>query len=383
MRILLFLLLAPAFLTAQQEIQFHTGAWADALAKAKTENKLIFLDAYAAWCGPCKMMARQTFTDASVAQYYNANFVNAKIDMEKGEGPDLAQRYEVQAYPTLLFVDGNGTVVHRALGFHNKDQFLELGRAANDPAKNQRGLEQRYAAGDRTPELMQALLASKAAANDPNVSAIATEYLKTQTDWTSAANMEIILLYANDPASAPFDYFLQNRAKFTDAYGEEAVVGKSQTALGLYLRDNPEAPMAEVQQMIGKLIPGEEGEKLSVYYPVVFYQQTGDVDKYAEAAVAYFDRYPPDNWSELNEMAWGFYENVDDRAMLEKALEWAKKSVSMEANYYNTDTLAALYAKLGKKKLAIKHAKKAIELAKKSGDDASATEQLLAQLKGK
>lgn len=380
MRILLFLLLVPAFLTAQ-EIQFHAGSWAEALAKAKTENKLIFLDAYAAWCGPCKMMARQTFTDPGVAQYFNANFVNAKIDMEKGEGPELAQQFGVEAYPTLLFVDGEGTVVHRALGFHNKDQFLELGRAANDPAKNQHGLERRYAGGDRTPELMQALLASKAAANDPNVSPIATEYLKTQTDWTSAVNMEILLLYANDPTSAPFDYFLQNRDKFTEAFGEEAVVNKSQTALGQYLMNRQDAPMSEVQAVIRKLVPGAEGEKLATYYPVLFYLQNGETAQYAQAAVRYFDRYPAENWSELNEMAWSFYENVDDPKMLEKALEWAKKSVAMEANYYNTDTLAALYAKLGKKKLAIKNAKKAIELAKKAGEDYSATQQLLDSLK--
>ena len=377
------LLLASAGLLSAQSIAFENSAWADILAKAKKENKLIFLDAYAAWCGPCKMMAKQTFTDAEVAKFYNASFVNAKIDMEKGEGPDLAEQFQVQAYPTLLFVDAEGGVVHRALGYHDAAQFIELGRAANDPAKNQRGLDQRYARGDRDPQFLTEYLAAKAASSDPNVGQIAAEYLATQKDWGTPANMEIILQYANDPASKPFEYFLDNRAKFTEAYGEEAVQNKGFAAIGTHLENNPDAPMAQTQTMIRKILGGAEGDKMAAYYPVMFYQQTGDMAQYATAAVAFFTQFPPDNWSELNEMAWSFYENVDDKKMLEQALEWAKKSVALEANYYNTDTLAALYYKLGNKKQALKHAKKAIELAKKSDADYSATEELIEKIKAK
>lgn len=381
--LLTLLLLASASFLSAQGIAFEHTTWADILAKAKKENKLVFLDAYTSWCGPCKMMAKQTFTDAEVAKYFNASFVNAKIDMEKGEGPDLATRYDVQAYPTLIFVDGDGAVVHRALGYHDAAQFVALGQAANDPAKSQRGLDQRYARGDRDPEFLVAYLAAKSAANDPNVGQIAADYLATQTNWGTKENMEIILNYANDPAGKPFEYFLTNKAKFTEMFGEEAVTNKGFMAIGTYIEQNPDAPMAETQALIRRIIGGAEGDKMAAYYPVMYYQNTGDVALYAAAAVAYFNQFPPDNWSELNEMAWSFYENVDDKKMLEQALEWAKKSVALEANYYNTDTLAALYYKLGNKKQALKHAKQAIELAKKSDTDYSGTEQLIEKIKAK
>ncbi|MEO6037436.1 MAG: thioredoxin family protein [Saprospiraceae bacterium] len=377
MRIFFFCLLSLPIAMSAQGIQFEHSSWEALLAKAKADQKLIFLDAYAAWCGPCKMMSNQTFTDKEVGKFYNASFVNAKIDMEKGEGPQLASRYRVEAYPTLLFVDGEGNVVHRALGYHDVAQFIALGTAANDPATNQRSFDQRYAGGDREPAFMAAYLASKAAADDPGVSQIATDFLATQTDWTTPANRQIIQNYANEPSSAPYAYFMKNRAQFVEQFGEEAVVNKAQVALGQYLQTHSEAPLNEVQESIRQIIGGEQGEKLAVYYPIVFYQQAGEIDKYAAAALAYFERYPPDNWNILNEMAWAFYENVSDPKMLETALGWAKKSVEMDANYPNTDTLAALYAKLGKKKQAIKYAKQAIELAKKSGDDYSATQNLL------
>ncbi len=381
MRNLLFcLLFAPAALLAQG-IQFESKAWADILAKAKADKKLVFLDAYASWCGPCKMMSKQTFTDDKVGKFYNTSFVNAKIDMEKGEGIELATRYQVEAYPTLLFVDGDGVVVHRGLGYHDVNQFIELGNAANDPAKNQHGLDQRYAKGDRDPAFIAEYLAVKAAADDPEASEISTEYLKTQQDWTTAANMDIILHYANNPLSAPFDYFMKNRPQFTQKFGEEAVTEKLQIALRHYFDTHPKATLSEVQQAVREIIGGEEGEKLAAYYPTVFYRNAEEFDKYATAAVAYFDKYPPTAWQELNEMAWSFQESVSDPKMLEIAAGWAKKSVEMEENYYNTDTLAALYAKLGKNKEAIKYAEKAIELAKKTGEDSTETEKLLKSLK--
>ncbi len=106
-------------------INFKSISFADALKLAKKENKIIFIDAYTTWCGPCKMMSSRTFTDVSVGKYFNENFINLKIEMEKDtDGPEIARRYKVQAYPTLLFINGEGKLVHSILGFRNASAFL-------------------------------------------------------------------------------------------------------------------------------------------------------------------------------------------------------------------------------------------------------------------
>ena len=105
---------------------FFKGTFQEALELAKKEKKLIFLDAYASWCGPCKLMKSKTFTDPEVGNLYNAKFINLAIDMEKGEGPELSRKYQVTAYPTLLFIDAKGKVVHRALGYHQPKEFMGL-----------------------------------------------------------------------------------------------------------------------------------------------------------------------------------------------------------------------------------------------------------------
>ena len=102
---LAFLSLSIIAVSQNKDINFEHGTFAEIKAKAKKENKLIFVDAYTTWCGPCKQMAKTVFTNDAVADFYNFSFINAKIDMEKGEGIEIAKQYEVKCYPNLLFME--------------------------------------------------------------------------------------------------------------------------------------------------------------------------------------------------------------------------------------------------------------------------------------
>ena len=113
-----------------QGIQFETGSWKEVLQKAKQENKLVFVDLYTTWCGPCKKMAAETFPQQTVGDYFNKNFVNYKIDAEKGEGPGLAGKYEVSAYPTLVFVNAEGELVYKFMGVRTADKLIAEGEKA-------------------------------------------------------------------------------------------------------------------------------------------------------------------------------------------------------------------------------------------------------------
>lgn len=106
------------------------ASFEELLAQAKVEDKLIFVDAYATWCGPCRMMDRRVFNQPEVGDFFNSNFINLKLDVERGEGPTLARQYRVRAMPTYLFIDGDGNVVHTAMGAMTQDRFLDLARAA-------------------------------------------------------------------------------------------------------------------------------------------------------------------------------------------------------------------------------------------------------------
>ncbi|WP_449401351.1 thioredoxin family protein [Chryseobacterium wanjuense] len=140
-----------------QGIKFEDTNFATVLAKAKKENKLVFIDAYTTWCEPCKLMVKNVFPQKAVGDYYNSHFVNAKIDMEKGEGIALAKKYNVKAYLTYLFVDGNGELVHRTLGYVEENDFIQFAKDAGDPSKRLTALKQKFENGEKDPEFLKTL----------------------------------------------------------------------------------------------------------------------------------------------------------------------------------------------------------------------------------
>lgn len=107
-----------------QGIKFEKGTFSEILAKAKAQKKLVFMDVYASWCGPCKRMASEVFTQKKVGDYFNATFVNAKFDAEVGEGRTIATRYGVNAYPTFLLLNGDGKLVGKMVGGSPADEFI-------------------------------------------------------------------------------------------------------------------------------------------------------------------------------------------------------------------------------------------------------------------
>lgn len=109
-------------------IQFYETNWQQVLDKAKAENKPIFLDIYASWCGPCKMLKKKTFVNKEVAEYFNKNFINASFDGEVGDGVMLANKFQVQGYPTLIVLNANGEVINGTMGYYPPNELLEFGK---------------------------------------------------------------------------------------------------------------------------------------------------------------------------------------------------------------------------------------------------------------
>ena len=131
-------------------IRFTPKPWAEIVAQATAENKLIFIDFYTQWCGPCLNMAETVFTLPSVGAFYNEHFVCAKIDAEHGEGVELAKKYGVRSYPTYAFVDpSTEEMVHRSGSRQTAEQFIQTGRGALEPTLRSFYLEEQYASGNR------------------------------------------------------------------------------------------------------------------------------------------------------------------------------------------------------------------------------------------
>lgn len=108
-----------------QGVQFFEGSYQQGLETAAVQNKWVFVDLYASWCGPCKRLKANTFTDENLAAYMARHFVALAIDGEKGEGPALMQRFQVRAYPTLLVLNAQGKEVGRIVGFVSAEKLQQ------------------------------------------------------------------------------------------------------------------------------------------------------------------------------------------------------------------------------------------------------------------
>jgi thiol-disulfide isomerase/thioredoxin len=380
--LLLPLLLLPLLPLQAQGIQFEHITWPEALVKAKTEGRPIFLDALTSWCGPCKMMSKEVFTDSAVGAFFNTHFINLKLDMEAGEGIELSNQYRIWVYPTLLFVNDAGEVQHRAAGFHNPQEFMALAQKALDPAQNLAALEREYLAGNRRREFVLKYLEAKSAAYDPDAGRLANDFLKTEDNLGDSANMELLMRYEDDPYSRGFQFILKNRPSFETKFGNRQVKEKIESVFEGYLQSHPGLQLGEVQRLYGTVYP-EGGEALASRYRLDYYRQKNDPENFASAAIDHYTRYPSDDPDELNEMASIFSEELKDAERLKIALGWVEKAISIQEISYFQYTRAKVLAKMGKKKAARKAAERSLELAKMEGEDTLLAEEFLQELKKK
>lgn len=225
----LLLLLGNSIHVHAQEsgISFFSGSFNQALSKAQTGGnnpQLIFFDCYTSWCGPCKRMATQLFTLPEAGDFFNKNFINLKIDMEKGEGVELAKKYAISMYPTFLILDKTGKEIGRLMGASlTPNDFIERVKEAMDLTNSADYLKEKYTAApsyntaikylnacyrsNRTDEIREFVLTNFEKFN---------EYEKTNNDiWN------FIILSISSPDSGILEYIKNNRLYVDQMIGKE------------------------------------------------------------------------------------------------------------------------------------------------------------------
>lgn len=386
--VLLLLAAFPLIMQAQTGIKFESGKnWAQIKEAAKKSNKLIFLDAYASWCGPCKAMARDVFTKSAVGNYFNAQFINAKIDMEEGEGVQIAERYKVTAYPTLYFIDGDGNMVHKVLGYKDVDQLLQAGRNANDPSKQYSTLLKKYNNGSLPESQYMSLIdAMSEAGEDEKASALVAKILAKNKDWMQEPQLGLVYRYTTDANGEQYRFLANNEAKIAAINGYEGIAEKlddlvtAQVIQETLDNDSQLLDEAKAKRRFKELRPATASASFAkLMWRYAEFKKESAI--HVRAAKAINEAKSSFDWRYLNEISWKIYDEMRaNKALLDEALPMSMESVKKESNYYNNDTVAHILAELGKKKDAKKYAEKAIELGKKAGEDVSSTQQLLNSL---
>ena len=235
---LLFLLFTYQNLSAQEikgeGLQFEDAlTWQQVKAKAAAENKYIFIDAWTTWCSPCIVMNNKVFPLNDVGAFYNKNFINVKLQLDTSakdsdyvkswytDAHNLMKEWDIQLFPTFLFLSPAGELVHRGVGGSDGATFIALGKDALDAKTQFYTLKKKYEAGEKDAALLYALAkASSRAAFDELAKAVAKEYLATQKNLFTKENLVLLRSTIRQTTDDGFELFLNHGKKVDAALGK-------------------------------------------------------------------------------------------------------------------------------------------------------------------
>lgn len=441
MKKLLFLFIIFPFLSFAQQskgINFLKSRWNDALSEAKKQNKLIFVDIYTTWCGPCKIMSNQVFVTDKVGEKFNQSFVNFKIDAEKGEGIELAQKYLITAYPTYLFVHHSGELVYRSLGAMSAEKFILEADKALQASKGYRStaeIEKDFQSTKNNPEILLEYLKKKKL-NGENVEDLLDSYLKAIPESNYKTEKVLTLIAENNTSitSKAFEILVQSQKRLLSMTKDQqmavirGIANAKRRTFSQVVKNKDKAQLEkliEVVKATSMSKPTAEMEELQFRYD--FAKSTKDTEAFKQIAQKEAPKLMKktkeqlmkesaqglrlakmgakmngiDSTSfeyksmvdalengairttsfQLNDYAWGYYQMVNTQIDLEQALLWATRAIELMPSPANLDTQAHLFYKLGRIKEAISAQKRAIKLAKHEGGNTVELEKVLKDIK--
>lgn len=193
-------------------ISFQHISLDEAVKKANIENKPIFIDVYATWCGPCKYLSREVFVDDELGAYMNANFINIKLNGEEGDGDYLMAEFGLDAFPTMLFLSPEKEELNRIVGAVGSNEILNISKGVIDPTSTKiYQLQSRYDEGDRDKEFMQSYI-SELVEVDADFEPVVAEYINLYPDLDLYSESEFLIfcIGVNELDNPKNQLFLEN-----------------------------------------------------------------------------------------------------------------------------------------------------------------------------
>jgi len=274
-----------------QGVNFQELTLSQAIAQAKNNQgqgpEMVFFYAYTTWCGPCRHMTNNVFPQQIAGDYFNARFVSIKVDMERGEGPDLARRFGVTGFPTFLVFNSDGDEIARIIGGANTaDAFVAIVRAHIDPAYSPEKLRAAYEANktfDAATAYMDALIA-----------------LRRMEDVSTFMNQEFMNFPARDRFSEGFwryalhsmssidspvlGFVIENKPIFDGTVGRsrvnDALITAYRNILFNFVSGNTTLSRAQVEKATTALSLLNEGNPVLRFYVLVAnHFAAGEIDQ--------------------------------------------------------------------------------------------------------
>lgn len=203
-------------------IDFQHLTLKQGIEKAKKENKQLFIDVYATWCGPCKYLTSSVFTDSDLGKFMNENFICLKLDGEKDDGMSLMMDYNLDSYPTMLFLSPEKVMLKKLVGVASPDEINSAGSAVLDPESTDLfKLQKRYNEGENEKAFMHSLI-EELLVNDQDTEALIDVFLKLypDLDLQDESDFLVFCLAIDDLENGSMQEFIADAGTFRELHGD-------------------------------------------------------------------------------------------------------------------------------------------------------------------
>jgi thiol-disulfide isomerase/thioredoxin len=382
----LFALLASS--AFGQGIEFRDLKLKEALQAAEDEGKLVFVDAYTDWCGPCKWMAANMFPNEKIGQFYNKHFVCIQMDMEKGEGLAFAKNHSVRAYPTLLFLNREEEELMRAQGASPEvEDYLDNARRAMDPKRNMLYLQAEMPSRKEDLRFMEQYLETFAMAGTLKEEVVREFFLQFDAEeWMGDALWPLIERHVSNVESPVFRELAGRKARVLTERGEAAKSYFTRCItdhlrMKRYRARTEEEKEKFAQELARWQQQWPEDPSITPRMFLLDARLNKDKEQWRKIAMENAQKHFWNDADMLNELAWEFYESTKDKSELSAALIWAERAVVLAPEHHILDTYAHLLWVNGLSEEAIEVEGQAVEKAEEEGADASAYKAFIAEIK--
>lgn len=371
------LLLLPAIVAWGNGINFteitSPEEWNTAFERAKSENKLVFADAYTNWCGYCHKLDKEVYTNEKVISYFNDSFINLKFDAESAFGSQLAKRYQVEGYPTLLFLSQSKEVLELIGGFVPAPTLMAYGKQTLERYERLPELEAKYTNHSITKEERLELIGALEAVNPEKAQEIAKKHIAVLTpeDYKSVETLWLLARFENQISGAPYRYITSHKKDIIQWHGEKEYKDYIKTAyndnLQLSIKYGDRNLLNElVTEVLPEFLSDFEQAEGAYATKKLFFRQRQEYDEYKLVVRQYLTNNVADSEKEtfLFSNALELIEGYQAESMYEFAAELLTQLVGINGRHFEGIALLGYTnALLGKYQAAESQLEKAQNLA--------------------
>jgi thioredoxin-related protein len=390
-----------------QGIQFNqTDNWEKIKKTALENNKYIFVDCYATWCGPCKLMDKEVYPKAEIGKFMNFNFISIKVQIDTSsqdneyikkrydDAHEIATKYKVTKLPTFLFFSPEGKIVHRSTGALRDTDFIKVSLNALHPDKQCYTLFEDYKAGRKKyqtiPYLIECL---KSFEDKKEINNIVQDYIKNYLDnqdtnkWMLSKNLNILssynsLITSKDKVFNLFYLHGDTVDMILNLKGfSQSVVGNIITKEDINpnlenmgFKTNKEPDWDKMLSTISSKYNAAIGERVILDSKISWYANKEDWHKQVTYYAEKVSNYGLDTAGlgklYINNFIWNIiFKHIDDPALLLKGSQWMEILINAEpSSPEGYDTYANLLYKMGRRQEAISFEQKALEIEKENAN---------------